>query len=56
MQPLDDVNQNNDVAAINSLQAFINVVEAKRVDKISESNEVELITAAQKFIDLLTAE
>lgn len=56
MQALDDVNQNNDVAAINSLQAFINVVEAKRVDKISETNEVELIAPAQEIIDLLTAE
>ena len=56
MQPLDDVNQNNDVAAINSLQAFINAVEVQRGDKISETNEIELIAPAQEIIDLLTAE
>lgn len=56
MQALDDVNQNNDVTAINSLQAFINAVKVQRGDKISETNAVELIAAAQEIIDLLTAE
>ncbi len=36
VQALDDLNQNNDVAAINVLQAFINAVEAQRGVHIPE--------------------
>jgi hypothetical protein len=51
---LDDVNQNNDAAAINTLQAFINAVEAQRDNKITSEQADELITAAQAIIDLLS--
>jgi hypothetical protein len=52
---LDDVNENNDVAAINTLEAFINAVEAQRGDKISQTDADALIAAAQQIIDLLNA-
>ena len=50
---LDDVNQSNDIAAINALQAFINSVEAQRGKKITDEDADELITSAQEIIDLL---
>ncbi len=54
LQALDDVNEHNDVAALNSLQAFINAVEAQRGNKISEADADVLIAAAQQIIDFLT--
>ena len=56
LQALDDLNENNDVAAINTLQAFINAVEAQRGKKISQEDADDLIAAAQEIIDLLVAE
>jgi hypothetical protein len=53
LQVLDDVNENNDVAAINSLEAFINLVEAQRGKQISDTDADALIVAAQQIIDLL---
>lgn len=53
IQALDDVNQNNDVGAINALQAFINAVEAQRGNKITNAQADELIAAAQRIIDSL---
>lgn len=53
LNALDDVNQNNDVAAINTLQAFINAVEAQRDNKISIEDADSLIADAQAIIDLL---
>ena len=50
---LDDVNKNNDIAAINALQAFINSVEAQRGKKILDADANALIAAAQEIIDLL---
>jgi hypothetical protein len=50
---LDDLNENNDVAAINAIQAFINAVDAQRGNKISNEQADELITAAQAIIDAL---
>ena len=55
LQALDDLNENNDVAAINALQAFINAVEAQRGKKISQEDADALIAAAQEIIDLLIA-
>ncbi len=52
---LDDLNQNNDVAAINTLQAFINAVEAQSGNKILFEDSEELIADAQAIIDLLSA-
>ncbi len=54
LQALDDVNQNNDVAAINALQAFINAVEAQRGIWIPTADGNALIAIAQNIIDQLT--
>jgi hypothetical protein len=56
MQALDDINENNDVAAINTLQAFINAVEAQRGSKIPEVAADALIDSTQVIIDLLSME
>ena len=56
LEKLLDENEQNDVAAINSLQAFINAVEAQRSKKISEEDADNLIAAAQQIIDLLISE
>ena len=56
LKAIDDLNENNDVAAINSLQAFINAVEAQRGKKITNEQADELIAAAQQIINRLTAE
>ena len=53
MQSLDDINANNDVAPVNTLEAFINAVEAQRGTKITEADADALIADAQEIIDLL---
>ena len=55
LNALDDVNENNDVAAVNSLQALINAVEAQRENKITDEQADILVAAAQDIIDLLTS-
>ena len=50
---LTDANDDNDVAAINTLGAFINEVEAQRDKKIPEADADALIALAQAIIDLL---
>jgi hypothetical protein len=50
---LEDVNENNDVAAVNKLQAFINAVEAQRGKKLTDADADALAGAAQAIIDLL---
>jgi len=50
---LDHLTEKNDVAAIKSLQAFINGVEVRRGKTIPEEDAVALIDAAQEIIDLL---
>jgi len=54
LNALDDVNTNNDVAAINALEAFINAVEAQSGDKIPEADADGLIQAAVNIINMLT--
>jgi hypothetical protein len=54
MQSLDDINANNDVAPVNTLEAFINAVEAQRGTKITEADADALIAAAQEIIALLS--
>ena len=49
LKVLEDVNENNDVAAINALQAFINAVTAQRGKKISEVVADALIGEATLF-------
>ena len=53
---LEDINENNDVAAINNLEAFINAIKAQRGNKIPEADADALIADVQKIIDLLSAE
>ena len=53
LNALDDVNENNDVAAINSLEAFINAVEAQRGKKISETDADYLVAEAAAIIAML---
>lgn len=55
LNALDDLNENNDVAATNSLQAFINEVYAQRGNQISYSDADSLISKAQSIINLLQA-
>ena len=47
-------NKNNDDAAIDSLNAFINAVEAQRGKEITETEAEELISKVQAIIDLLS--
>ncbi len=56
LNALDDVNQNNDVGAINTLEAFINAVEAQRGSKIPEAQADALIALAEEIIFLLLEE
>ena len=53
LKALEDANENNDVAAINALNAFINAVEAQRGNKISEADADILIAAALDIISML---
>ena len=55
IQALQDVNENNDVAASNALQAFINAVQAQSGNHISAAHADALIAKAQAIIDLLSA-
>jgi predicted outer membrane repeat protein len=55
MQALEDVNENNDVAAINTLEAFINAIEAQRGNKIPEADADALIADVLEIIELLSA-
>lgn len=52
-QKLHDGNENNDTAAVNSLRAFINVVQAQSGNKITKEDADALIAAAQQIIDSL---
>lgn len=53
---LEDENESNDKGAINSLQAFINAVNAQHGKEISEEDADYLVTVAQQIIDLLSSE
>ncbi len=53
LQALQDINQNNDVAAINSLNAFINAVLAQSGNQISMEDGDQLIATAQAIMALL---
>lgn len=54
LNALNDVNANNNQAAINSLQAFISSVEAQRGVKITNEQADTLIAEAQAIIDSLS--
>ncbi|MFC1738697.1 nitrous oxide reductase family maturation protein NosD [Planctomycetota bacterium] len=53
LKALEDINSNNDVAAINTLDAFINAVEAQSGNKISEANANALIATVQAIFAVL---
>jgi hypothetical protein len=53
LNALGDVNVNNDGAACNSLQAFINAVEAQRGNKLMDSQADQLIASTQEILALL---
>jgi hypothetical protein len=53
LELLSDVNVNNDAASCNSLQAFINSVEAQRAKKITTAQADQLIATAQEIKTLL---
>lgn len=55
LNALEDLNSNNDVAAVNSLQAFINAVQGQRGQHIPEADADALIASAQAIIDLINA-
>jgi PKD repeat protein len=54
MQVLEDSNENNDVAAIKALQAFINKIEAQRGKNISEADADALIAKVLETIAALS--
>lgn len=54
MRKLTDGNERNDIAAINSLMAFINEVEAQSGKKIPQLDADDLIAAALEIISLLS--
>jgi len=54
LKALEDVNNNNDVAAINALEAFINAVEAQSGNKIATEDADVLIAAAEEIIAVLS--
>lgn len=56
LQKLQDGNEANDKAAVNSLTAFINAINAQSGNKISEEDANSLITAAQQIIDMISSE
>jgi hypothetical protein len=53
LKKLEDGNLDNDTAAINNLQAFINQVEAQRGKNIPEADADDLIATAQGIINML---
>lgn len=56
LNALDDLNENNDVAAINSLESFINAVEAQRGKKITNEQADILVEDATYIISLMSPE
>lgn len=52
---LNDLNTNNNGAAINTLQAFINAVEAQRGNKITNEQADALTQKAQEIISHLSS-
>jgi hypothetical protein len=55
LQALDDVNQNNDLPAVNALRAFIDaVVEVQRGEQLTDAQADELVGWARSIIDTLS--
>jgi parallel beta-helix repeat protein len=56
LEAAEDINENNDVAAIRALYGFINSVEAQRDKKLTSEQADELIAGALATIELLLGE
>ncbi len=56
LRKLQDGNEANDKAAVNSLTAFIDAINEQSGNKISEEDANSLITAAQQIIDMISSE
>ena len=54
LEALSDSNANNDIAAINAMEAFISAVQAQSGKKIPAADASTLITLAQAIIDSLS--
>jgi hypothetical protein len=54
LKALNDLNQNNDAAAIDSLKAFVQEVEAQRGKSLTDQQADLVIDAAQAIIDSLS--
>lgn len=54
LNALDDLNENNDQAAINSLQSYINAVEAQRGNQITNEQADILVAEAEEVIAVLS--
>ncbi len=55
LRAIDDLNDNNDAAAIRALKAFVKSVQAQSGKKIAAEDADALIAAAQAIIDLLSS-
>ena len=55
LKAIDNPNKSSHVAAINSLKAFVNIVEDQRSKKIPDADAHALIAVAQGIMDLLMA-
>ena len=53
LQAIEDINENNNVAACNALEAFINAVEAQSGNKISTQDALDLINIANEILSTL---
>ncbi|MHC4639034.1 MAG: choice-of-anchor Q domain-containing protein [Planctomycetota bacterium] len=56
IQKIEDDNENNNDAAFNSLEAFINAVQAQSGKKISQADADALIASVQEILELLSYE
>ena len=56
LKAMDDFNAYNDIAAINTLEAFVAAVQAQGGNKIPAEDANALITAAQEIIVALSSE
>jgi len=54
LKSIDDLNQNNDVAAVSKLQAFINEVNAQIGTFVTDTEGYDLINDAQRIINVLS--
>lgn len=53
LNALDDLNTNNDIAAVNSMNAFISAVNAQSGNQIDESDATALVASANEILSLI---